>query len=485
MLALALAASLLAAAPPRIIVLDVATEEKGIKPSSLAALTELTTLELTRYAEGGRLFDVLSGRELRDALKLEGERQSIGCDKTSCAGEIAQAFGARYVVFLVLSRLGGEMTLTLSMFDSEEARVVGRAADQARTVADLAGGLPDAVRTLASSIVKVGAVPQSHARTRRGARGPAAGAGQARAVVYPELSDDEVPLVDEPLTEEDAAVCGYDDREDRWSCGGKDGVVTVELRRAGSASTHAVARFRPHVKDRCLDAVDVELQSGDETVTVDWRDAVFVVDGVAVPARPARSYERPVSAPAGVVAAERIVPRSAACVGGTSLDGKERETASLTLGYLVGATPARAKFLRVKARGTVPEDALLAHARPPEDPVPPADLVDPDTSRFSWGLAGGLGVGAAIGGLTGLFVGGVWMPRSATLADRASVGGGYGGICAVCAGLPLGIGGLVYDGAQDAALENEKRATANYRREKKRVAAWRRFVAGQDARARH
>ena len=153
-----------AAAAPRLVVLDVATEEKGIKPSTLAALADLVTLEVSRYEKGDSKgapaqLDVLSGREIRDALKLEGEKQSIGCDKSSCAGEIAQAFGARYVAFLVLVRLGSQVTLNLSLFDSEKASIVGRGAAQASTVAALQPALPGAVRALLANVVKVDAVP--------------------------------------------------------------------------------------------------------------------------------------------------------------------------------------------------------------------------------------------------------------------------------------------------------------------------------------
>ena len=477
------------AAPPvvatRVVVLDVATEEKGIKPSSLAALSDLVTLELGRYrpssaGKSAAPFDVLSGREIRDALKLEGERQSIGCDKTSCAGEIAQAFGARYVVFLVLVRLGANLTLNLSLYDSQEARVVGRAAAQADTVAALAPLLPGSVRTMVAAVVHVDDIapaPIALPERPRGREERAPGISISTAA-FPDLGDDEIPLMPEPLTAEDASICAYDETRDAWHCGGTNGAVVVEERRAGGAVTAGVGRFSASVRGGCVESVDVELQAGDEPVTVDWRDAVFVVDGEAVPARPLRPYERATSAPAGVVAREVLVPRAGRCIGSTALGvHKDHDSAALTLGFTVGRTPARAKWLRVRTRATVDERTLIALLPAPELPPPPADPVDAGADApFPTGLVAGLSTGGGLAALTGVFVGGVWMPKSAAVGDRALAGAGYGAVCFACLGLPLAGVGMLVDGTGAQAFADKQRETARFRTEQKRVDAYHRAL---------
>jgi hypothetical protein len=486
-----------AAAAPRLVVLDVATEEKGIKPSTLAALADLVTLEVSRYEKGAggvAQLDVLSGREIRDALKLEGEKQSIGCDKTSCAGEIAQAFGARYVAFLVLVRLGSAVTLNLSLFDSEKASIVGRGAAQANTVAALQPALPGAVRALLANVVKVDAVPLPRTPVERSplerSERVVEKAGEPRSLggstaSFPALHDDEVPLELAPLTVEHASICGYDAVEDRWHCGGKDAedgqrFVLVEREKHGGAATHGVARFTPHVSGGCLESVDVELLSNDETVVVDWRDAVFVVDGEAVPARPIRPLDRPMNAPPGAFARETIVAATQRCVGGRSLGAKESDAVALTLGFTVGNTPARAKWLRTRTVGAVDERELLALLPTPEIPAPPPDLLPEDAEApTAWFTIGGVGAGSLLGVVSGAFVGAAWMPRSASVQDRLLAGSGYGAVCAGLCGLPLVAGGLLADKATSSTFEAKVTESERWRAEKKRVAAFLRARGGE------
>jgi hypothetical protein len=475
--------------PPRLVVLDVATEEKGIKPSTLAALADLVTVEVSRYERSPKgqqqQLDVLSGREIRDALKLEGERQSIGCDQQSCAGELAQAFGARYVAFLVLVRLGSAVTLNLSLFDSQNAAIVGRGSAQANTVAALAPALPGAVRALLANVVKVDAVPLARTPVERSpldrvvaekSNEPKSLGGSTAS--FPALHDDEVPLELVPLTVEHAAICAYDSVEDRWHCGGRDAedgqrFALVEREKHGGAATHGVARFTPRVLGGCLESVEVELLSADEGVVVDWRDAVFVVNGEALAARPIRPVDRPMNAPPGAFAKETIVAATQRCVGGRTLAGKDSDVVALTLGFTVGGTPARAKWIRARNVGAVDERELLALLPTPELPPPPPDLVPEDAEGpTAWGTIGGIGAGSALGLVSGAFVGAAWMPASASLTDRLLAGSGYGALCAGLCGVPLVAGGLLADKASSSTFEAKVQASERWRAEKKRVAAF-------------
>ena len=469
-------AAAVAAPAPRLVVLDVATEEKGIKPTALAAIANLVTLEVGRYAKGPSgiaQLDVLSGREIRDALKLEGDRQSLGCDEASCAGEIAQAFGARYVAFLVVVRLGSNVTLNLSLFDSQEARVVGRAAAQAETIPALAPALPAAVRTLLTNVVNVDGIKAAAPITRAPRAEPDEHMGGS-TMVFPPLADDEIALELLPLHSDDAAICGYDSAADRWHCGGGVATeVTIEREKTGGAATHGVARFTPHTRAGCLSGVDVELLSAEEAVVVDWRDAVFVVDGQAVPARPSSPLDRPMNAPAGAFAKETIVGATTRCVGGPSLAGKDHDAVSLTLGFTVGGVPARARFLRTRHLATVAERELLALLPVPELPPPPADLLAADApGPTPWASIGGLSVASALGLAAGVFVGAAWMPASAGSGDRALVGSGYGSVCFACFGVPAVGVGLLMDRSTTSAWEQKKLEGDRWRADKKRVAAF-------------
>ncbi|MDP2339523.1 MAG: hypothetical protein Q8O67_01085 [Deltaproteobacteria bacterium] len=72
--------------------------------------------------------DVLTSEDVRRAVDLEANRQSLGCAASSCLAEIASAMGARIVLYGSVSKLGDdEQIVTLNLFDSGTATSSGRA----------------------------------------------------------------------------------------------------------------------------------------------------------------------------------------------------------------------------------------------------------------------------------------------------------------------------------------------------------------------
>ena len=116
-----------------------------------ATATLLTDVVSTSLAHDKRL-DVVTTAELHQMLELEAQRQLVGCDATSCLGELAGATGARYVVFGNVGVLGDQLALTLQLFDSQTTTTAGRALVRGATVNDLADQSNDAVHTLLANI---------------------------------------------------------------------------------------------------------------------------------------------------------------------------------------------------------------------------------------------------------------------------------------------------------------------------------------------
>lgn len=144
MLSVALA-SLLAAASskPAVLVLDldVAT---GIEAGQAEVLDEIVANAVGRHVE----LSVISAAELQRMVELEGQKQVMGCDTTSCLGELAGAMGARYVVSGRAGVLGGLVVVSLNLFDSMKAKVIARQEARADSL-DAAARLLDArVETL-------------------------------------------------------------------------------------------------------------------------------------------------------------------------------------------------------------------------------------------------------------------------------------------------------------------------------------------------
>ncbi len=108
-------------------------------------LTELVASAAAR----NRAVDVLTGEDVRRAVDLEAERQTLGCAASSCLAEIASAMGAGVVLYGSLSKLGDdEAILTLNVFDSNSARASGRSSIRGRDVKAIVDQIDGEVATL-------------------------------------------------------------------------------------------------------------------------------------------------------------------------------------------------------------------------------------------------------------------------------------------------------------------------------------------------
>jgi hypothetical protein len=111
----------------------------------------LTSLVAAAAGKDARL-DVLTNEDVRKAVALEAEQQSVGCStEGSCLAELAGALGARAIIYGSVGTLGGTHILTLSLYDSAQGRSGGREVVKGSTIDELAAGLDDAVANLIGS----------------------------------------------------------------------------------------------------------------------------------------------------------------------------------------------------------------------------------------------------------------------------------------------------------------------------------------------
>jgi hypothetical protein len=117
------------------------------------ALTEAFALSLARKLD----LDVQSPRSLLDRVDFAQQQQQAGCDSSACMAEIANAMGARFVVFSRIVRLGDEETLRADIYDNVEGRTLALASVRSRAVDDLHRQLPTLVEALVRE--STGALP--------------------------------------------------------------------------------------------------------------------------------------------------------------------------------------------------------------------------------------------------------------------------------------------------------------------------------------
>ena len=99
---------------------------------------------------------VVSGQDLQQLISLEQDKQVVGCDDTSeCMAEIANALGARYVVFGRVSNLEELLVVQLNLLDAKEGRSVGRSSAQAQSLAGLPVQLRPPIFQLIEGVVPV------------------------------------------------------------------------------------------------------------------------------------------------------------------------------------------------------------------------------------------------------------------------------------------------------------------------------------------
>jgi hypothetical protein len=151
------------AVPESLVVLDVEGQPRGFPAWAGPALVEGVVGAISLWDR----IRPMSVTELKAALRLEVDRQNLGCAPSSCMAVLADAYGARWVVLSRFTRASSVWTLSLSLFDSQKAAVVGRGFARAPTIPGLQEALDAAVVEMMAPLGRIGRTGAlSHFRCR-------------------------------------------------------------------------------------------------------------------------------------------------------------------------------------------------------------------------------------------------------------------------------------------------------------------------------
>jgi hypothetical protein len=140
---------LLLAAGPKYAVMPVATNEV-VTEKSASLLTETLAAELRQQTAA----DVVTPRDLGNALSVEKQKQMLGCQSDSCMSEIAGAFGADQLLVGDVAQLGDSLLVQLRLLDAHRSKVIAQTRRRFRH-----GSLDDLLDALPSMIAEVIAQP--------------------------------------------------------------------------------------------------------------------------------------------------------------------------------------------------------------------------------------------------------------------------------------------------------------------------------------
>lgn len=433
-----------------------------VRPDERRALLDAIVAETGRFPQ----IESVSVAELRAALDLESVKQNAGCDEALCASELGNAFGARYVLFSSMNRVGAQWQLSMSFYDSHTTTVVGRGSVRGGTVTDVADLVADVVEEALSSL----GTPRPRRAPRLVARSPVPGVGavpEAPIVLDPEA----VRLTREPLDPRALTLCAYLPARDVWDCGQRPRVVRAST---GTLTTAAEVRVTADVARGCVASVTVELIAGAEPLVVAFNEASATVDGVARPLK-AELVGGVLRVPARSRGSETLRPPGG-CLGQPVPTGAADMT-TVEVPFTEGGRPARALWVRKRAFEVASPRELLAAIPEPERPG--ADLEDESPPWFMGATVGtvvgltGAGAGVATGALL--------MPPSSTDEQRALALSGCGAAGACGLGLPAVVGGLIFDFTNRLGWEQRNEQSQQAALKGKMHAAWRRRLEGVPA----
>jgi len=140
-----LLAAALAAAPPKLAVLQVLNGE-GVPQSTAQAITEAVVAEVRRQSKA----EVITQREIASILSLEKQKAMMGCETDSCMAELGGALGADRLVAGDMAKLGESFLLHLRVVDVKKVRVTAQADRRLRggSIDDVLDVLPKMVGEL-------------------------------------------------------------------------------------------------------------------------------------------------------------------------------------------------------------------------------------------------------------------------------------------------------------------------------------------------
>lgn len=144
----ALLATQVAEAPPpaanaRVLLMDLTTTT--VEPSFARATSGVLASTLSRYEQ----LDVISNEDVRRAIALEGEKQTMGCESdASCLAEVAQAMGAELALFGDVEKIEERYVLNLNLLDVTAVKSQGRVTVKGRTFDELSAAATTGIREL-------------------------------------------------------------------------------------------------------------------------------------------------------------------------------------------------------------------------------------------------------------------------------------------------------------------------------------------------
>jgi TolB-like protein len=117
-----------------------------VPAGTVEILTTLTAVELARR-DG---FKVVTGDELEDLVAQAGEASARDCreEAGACLAEVAGALGARFMVSGRVAKAGRLLVVSVSLFDTDAAKAIGRAQFEAQNIVAARERLPLAVDNL-------------------------------------------------------------------------------------------------------------------------------------------------------------------------------------------------------------------------------------------------------------------------------------------------------------------------------------------------
>lgn len=116
-----------------------------LSPEEAALFTSI----VATAAEQQQSVDVLTSEDVRKAIQVEADKQSMGCDdEASCLAEIAGAMGARAIIYGSVGELGELKLVTLNLYDTADGKSGGRVVVRGKTLEELSDTLEEKVTTL-------------------------------------------------------------------------------------------------------------------------------------------------------------------------------------------------------------------------------------------------------------------------------------------------------------------------------------------------
>lgn len=106
--------------------------------------------------------DVATSADLRTLVDVTVQQQSLGCDVSSCLGELAGAFGAKYILYGDLGHLDEDIIVNVSLFDASAATAVGRSSVTVHRLTEVRERLRPAMAEL---LVPLGGLPDEEKST--------------------------------------------------------------------------------------------------------------------------------------------------------------------------------------------------------------------------------------------------------------------------------------------------------------------------------